>query len=163
MSGRWSGSYTDNPMPGLDALPTRGFVLEITSERAGRFRGTIQDDPAAGTPEASIIEGHVSSKRVEFVKRMPVLYLFESGRARHMRSASASGVAWSWTALCQPPPSLYEGEFGAAGKLAGRWWLDKATIPIPSRGERFALDMNSRRVGGARRQAEPVGALDPAT
>src|SRR5262245_15821827 len=108
VSGRWSGSYAYDPTPGLDALPTIGFVLEVGSEHAGRFRGTVRDDPAAGTPEAGTLEGHASGDRVEFVKRMPVLYLFESGRVRHIAECVREWWGVELDGPVPAPPIFYE-------------------------------------------------------
>jgi hypothetical protein len=144
VSGRWTGTYAYDPMPGLGDVPTIGFVLEVGTEQGGRFRGTVQDDPAAGMPEVGTVEGHASNGRVEFVKRMPVLYLFEAGRVRHVAECVREWWGLELDGLVPAPPIFYEGGFGAAGQeLAGRWWLDKVTVPIPSGGERYALDLGT--------------------
>lgn len=156
MSGSWSGSYAFDPIPGLDPLPSIGFVLNITTEHAGRFRGTVQDDPVAGMPEAGTIDGHVTGNRLKFVKRMPVLYLFESGRIRQIAECVREWWGMELDGPVPAPPSFYEGAFGADGQLTGRWWLDKTTVPIPSGGKRYALDTG--RMSGqwyAKREAEP--------
>jgi hypothetical protein len=130
-------------MPGLRDLPTTGFVLEIGTEQRGRFRGTVQDDNV-GRPEVGIVEGYVNGDRVEFVKRMPVMYLLESGRLRHIADCVRE---WWELELDGPVPALpifYEGRLLDCGsELVGRWWIDKTTVPIPSGGVQYALDLGS--------------------
>jgi hypothetical protein len=164
VTGRWSGSYAYDPMPDLGALPTVGFVLAVASEHTGRFRGTVQDDPVAGGSEVGTIEGFISGDRVEFVKRMPVLYLLESGRVRHVAECVREWWGLELDGPVPAPPIFYEGVFAVGGReLGGRWWLDKTTLPIPSGGVRYALDIGSASGRwSATRQAEPGAAADPA-
>jgi len=144
VGGRWAGTYTYDPMPGPGDFPTIGFVLEVATELVSRFRGNVQDDPTAGMPEVGTVEGYISGGRVEFIKRMPVLYLFEDGRVRHIAECVRGWWGLELDGPVPAPPIFYEGTFATDGQeLVGRWWLDKVTVPIPSGGQRYALDLGA--------------------
>jgi hypothetical protein len=159
--GRWVGSYVYDPAPGLDAPPPTEFVLEVGRVLAGRFAGTVQDDPAVVGPEVGLVQGFLVGDRVEFVKRMPALYLWESGRCRHIAECVR---AWWGMELDGPVPASpihYEGTFVSDGNLAGRWWIDKVTVALPSGGQQYALDLGSASGRWcAARQAEPRAVPD---
>ena len=115
VSCRWSGNYAYDLMPELEDSPTFGFVLEIESMQIGRFRGTVQDYAVEGVPEVGTVEGLVSDHRVEFIKRMPVLYMFEAGKDpphRGVRPRLVGAVA----GRPRPSPSDL-----LRGRVRGRW------------------------------------------
>ena len=141
--GRWSGKYTYDPMSDILKLPTIEFALEINSEVTGRFRGTVQDDLATGGSEAGTVEGHLSGDRVLFVKRMPALYFLESNRVRHVAECVREWWGLELDGPVPAPPIFYEGAFVADGSLTGRWHVGATTIPIPSGGKQYALDLGT--------------------
>jgi hypothetical protein len=124
----------------LGDLPSFDFVLEVEYELSGRFRGTVCDSwlPAV----AGTVEGSLCGARVEFVKRMPILYLLEPNRFRHIGDCVREWWDMELDGPVPAPPIFYEGVLSQNGhELAGRWWIDKTTIPIPSGGQRYALDL----------------------
>jgi hypothetical protein len=87
MRGRWSGVYVYDESPECPAdLPSFGFTLDITEEWEGRFRGAAQDDYLSGVAEQGSVQGRVVGEELEFVKRVPLLYLIEAASGGGLRS-----------------------------------------------------------------------------
>src|SRR5262249_50458816 len=163
MCGHWSGAYSYDPTADSPCgLPSVRFTLDVEEEWEEQFRGAVQDDPEAGSPEQGRVRGRVAGDRVEFVKRIPVLYLIEAGRARPLEQCVRE---WWGRELARPvpaPPIHYEGTLSPDGnEISGRWWIEKTAVAIPSGGEQYALDLpGATGSWSARRSGDPPFAAD---
>jgi len=142
VSRRWTGHYDYDPMSGPCAVQRVRFTLDIASEENLRFLGSVQDDPAAGMPEAGTIEAAVSGEGVVFVKRMPALYMFDAGRIRHIAECVRDWWGLELDGVVPSPAIHYEGTFKSNGmELTGWWWANTDTLAIPCCGKQYALDI----------------------
>jgi hypothetical protein len=122
VEGSWVGEYRFDS-DRVDAIHATAFTLHLSPGWFGRFRGTVQDDPATGMPDPGLLKGKVRGNSVRFWKLMPVAYHFELGpdqRGDPSKMLRSSGAH---------PPILYEGVYDSdKGVMTGTWHMPHGTL-----------------------------------
>ena len=155
LRGTWEGTYAYDPSPYFVPPPPTGFVLEVTRQIWGRFRGTVQDDPAAGGAEVGTVAGTIAGDRVRFTKWMPVLYFARDGGVRHVAELVRDEWGMGVDGPVPAPPIHYHGGLSADGdELTGRWWIFADKVAIPADGKLYRCEVGEASgVWSARRTA----------
>jgi hypothetical protein len=139
ITGRWRGSYTydrtpENPQPG----PAVPFRLQVKQGWFGRFSGSVEDDPARGTPEMSTVQGTISGDQVEFLKHLPVFYVPDGARLLNLREYLESQCNLTLDRDVPPPPIRYHGRYDASTcQVAGTWRTGGGIVQFTSRGRLY--------------------------
>jgi hypothetical protein len=138
-------------------VPLVPFTINIDEEREGKFRGTVQDDPLMGIPETGRVQGNVTGDDLEFVKQMPAVYLIVEERIRSLEECIPEWWGMEIDRVVPAPPIHYRGSFSADGQeIAGQWWMGRTTVPIPSGGKRYALDIETTTGNWSARRSSPT-------
>ncbi len=148
-TGTWRGHYSYDPAPQFQGVPDKiGFVLRLRqSWFFGSVTGDLSDELLHGMPDLSTIEGQVSGDQIEFVKRLPVHFVWLEGRLTPLAEYLAA-FGHQLEVPPQPMPLLYSGQYQpATDELVGTWKYGASAITTICDGQIVEMDVPA---GGGR-------------
>jgi hypothetical protein len=141
ISGWWSGEYSYDDA--LACIPASvKFSLTAHLGWFGRFRGVVVDDViTSGSPEASV-NGHVTGRKVSFLKHYALSYAPHGGRWISLRDYLALEHGVILDDDVPPDPVKYQGEYDPSEDMVtGTWQIEEKVIPVRSKGKLLELVM----------------------
>ena len=130
VTGTWHGEYTYGPLYEALAGKRVPFVLSLTESWLQRFAGYVRDDASkGGQPERGRIAGKRRGAAIEFVKTMPVGYVFDDEGRMEEKSSWVRRVFGVEQPDASPHRIHYSGDLSADGQsVAGKWQIQSRVI-----------------------------------